>query len=78
MTARWLRSAALVGAVLALTACAAGANDLVGTAAVGSEAPAGFWFGLWHGFICPVTFVVSLFTESVGIYEAHNLSLIHI
>ena len=72
MTARWLRSAALVAAVLALTACAAGANDLIGTAAVGREAPVGFWFGLWHGFICPFTFLVSLFSDSVGIYEVHN------
>jgi hypothetical protein len=33
---------------------------------------AGFWKGLWHGFIVLFTFIVSLFTDSVGIYEAHN------
>ena len=33
---------------------------------------AGFWKGLWHGFIVLFTFVVSLFTDSVGIYESHN------
>lgn len=33
---------------------------------------AGFWLGLWHGIIAPVTFVISLFTESVNIYEVHN------
>ena len=33
---------------------------------------AGFWHGLWHGLIAPFTFVVSLFREGVGVYEAHK------
>jgi hypothetical protein len=33
---------------------------------------ADFWFGLWHGLILPVTFVVSLFQDGVNVYEAHN------
>jgi hypothetical protein len=36
------------------------------------ERPAGFWAGLWHGLILVVTFVISLFNDSVTIYEAHN------
>lgn len=35
-------------------------------------APAGFWAGLWHGFISPITFIVSLFNPRVRIYEVHN------
>lgn len=35
-------------------------------------APAGFWMGLWHGFISFFTFVISLFSESVSIYEINN------
>lgn len=57
-------------AVVVLTAmagCAASGNDV---ATSGSDV--GFWLGLWHGFITPVTFIVSLFKESVGIYEVHN------
>jgi hypothetical protein len=34
--------------------------------------PAGFWIGLWHGIILPITFVVSLFRPEVGIYEPNN------
>jgi len=34
--------------------------------------PAGFWAGLWHGLICPITFIVSLFSPNVRIYEIHN------
>jgi hypothetical protein len=34
--------------------------------------PAGFWAGLWHGIISPITFIVSLFNPRVRIYETHN------
>ena len=33
---------------------------------------AGFWAGLWHGIIAPITFLVSLFVVGVSIYETHN------
>jgi hypothetical protein len=34
--------------------------------------PAGFWAGLWHGLISPITFLVSLFSNNVRIYETNN------
>lgn len=34
--------------------------------------PAGFWGGLWHGIIAPITFLVSLFADGVSIYETNN------
>lgn len=51
-----------------LVGCAAGANPQV----VGVPDGAGFWAGLWHGLIMPITFVVSLFTDTVGVYEVRN------
>jgi hypothetical protein len=54
--------------VLLLASCAAAANDLAG---VGRDLP-GFWLGLWHGVISPVTFIVSLFRDDVGIYAVRN------
>lgn len=60
--------------VLAVTAstllpagCAAAADPVAG----GSDS-AGFWLGLWQGFIAPIAFLVSLFNHNVGIYEVHN------
>jgi hypothetical protein len=35
--------------------------------------PANFWAGLWHGFIIVITFIVSLFTKDVGVYEPNNV-----
>lgn len=34
--------------------------------------PAGFWAGLWHGIIVVITFIISLFTNTVKIYEINN------
>ncbi|MBN1997908.1 hypothetical protein JW935_10175 [candidate division KSB1 bacterium] len=33
---------------------------------------AGFWLGLWHGFIVLFTFIGSLFSKSITIYEVYN------
>jgi hypothetical protein len=50
---------------------AATPNDLVNTpTAQGSVA--GFWQGLWHGFIFPFAFFLSLFNKKIGLYEVHN------
>jgi hypothetical protein len=66
---RGVRVTALVlVAVLVLTACAAGPNPAVDA----GPDPAGFWLGLWHGFIAPVTFFISLFSDNVNIYEVNN------
>jgi hypothetical protein len=62
---------ALLVLVLVLAACAPGVNPEVGTAPEGMSV-AGFWLGLWHGIIAPVTFVISLFTDNVSLYEVHN------
>lgn len=59
--------------VLLLAGCAAGVNPEVGSAPPAASDPAGFWLGLWHGIILPVTFIVSLFTDTVTIYEVHNV-----
>jgi hypothetical protein len=60
--------------LLALTlvaGCAAGPNSMVDTPNE-EGAIAGFWQGLWHGIIAPITFVISLFNSDVGMYAIHN------
>ena len=61
----------LILVVIVISSCAPGPNQLAGTAR-GDEETAGFWNGLWHGIIAPVTFIVSLFSDKVHIYEVHN------
>jgi hypothetical protein len=57
--------------IAALTSCLAGPNRLEKTANHEGEI-AGFWLGLWHGLIAPVTFIVSIFSAKVRLYEVHN------
>ena len=52
--------------VLLLAACATQSAD-----AVEAGAP-GFLHGLWHGFIFPVAWVISLFMEDVSVYAVPN------
>ena len=61
----------LIGMTLTLAACAAGPNQLRNTPDEDGEV-AGFWLGIWHGLISPITFVVSLFNRAVYVFEVHN------
>jgi hypothetical protein len=55
----------------ALAGCVASPNSFKGTPR-SSGTVAGFWLGMWHGFIAPFMFVASLFKPNLAIYEAHN------
>lgn len=36
------------------------------------EKPAGFLWGIWHGWIAPISLIISIFNPSVRIYETAN------
>ena len=61
----------LLIASLILAGCVANPNELANTPNEEGEV-AGFWLGLWHGFIAPFAFIVSLFSDNVHVYEVHN------
>jgi len=56
---------------LLLSGCAAGANATEDVPDAEGKT-AGFWSGLWHGIISPITFIISLFSDNVNIYEVYN------
>ena len=58
---------ALLGSALLLAACAATQAG----AAVQPQAP-GFLLGVWHGFIFPIAWIVSLFMPEVSVYAVPN------
>jgi hypothetical protein len=57
---------ALAALTVALVGCAAG------TGRFSYSEQAGFWAGLWHGAISVVTFIISLFSTTVRMYETNN------
>jgi LPXTG-motif cell wall-anchored protein len=70
------RNRAILIGLIFLTAilswsCAPGPNAMEKTSDASGE-PAGFLKGLWHGLISPVTFIISLFSKDVRLYEIHN------
>jgi hypothetical protein len=65
-----MRRAVLAAALLAiLSACAATQS----APSIGAGKLSGFFMGFWHGFIAPIAFVVSLFSDHVRIYAAPNV-----
>lgn len=48
-----------------LSGCMPGTNPNTGSGS------AGFLWGLWHGLICPITLILSIFMD-VNFYEVHN------
>jgi hypothetical protein len=59
----------MIGAMLLLSACAATqAPDAVAH----NPGTPGFLLGLWHGFIFPVAWVISLFADKVAVYAVPN------
>jgi hypothetical protein len=61
----------LAQALAKLTGSLAGPNPATNTPDEQGRV-AGFWLGLWHGSIAPVTFVFALFSDKVHVYEVHN------
>jgi formate hydrogenlyase subunit 4 len=57
---------ATLAALLLLAACATQSATAVAPAAPG------FLFGVWHGFVFPVAWVLSLFMPDVAVYAVPN------
>ncbi len=60
------RTLIALGALVLLAACASQAPS-----GVAPDSP-GFLLGLWHGFIFPVAWVLSLFMPDVAVYAVPN------
>ena len=65
---RSLRRVGIVAAALAISGCFA---QQIHTPVLSAIVP-GFWMGLWHGIIAPISFIVSLFSDHIRIYALPN------
>jgi len=71
MKKTFLYSMILIAMMILVVSCFPGTNPHQG---IENEfgVNAGFLRGLWHGFIAPFTFIISLFSENINMYEVHN------
>lgn len=53
---------------MVMTACA----DVTPIEKCVTDTPYGFWGGLWHGIIAPISFVGSLFWDDIAMYAVNN------
>lgn len=56
----------IVAFVLILTGCMPGDGTYT------SDNPAGFFWGIWHGWIAPISLIVGFFNENIRVYEIAN------
>lgn len=56
----------LLALALTLTSC------LPGDGKNNVDKPAGFFTGIWHGWIAPISVIVGLFNKSIRVYEVNN------
>lgn len=52
--------------LLILVGCAPGSGHST------AEDPAGFFTGIWHGWIAPISLIWGLFNDSIRVYEPLN------
>lgn len=34
--------------------------------------PAGFFWGIWHGWLAPISLIIGLFNNNIRLYEVYN------
>lgn len=67
MKSKKILSLVLISAVVIfITSCAPGSE------ASRSGNPAGFFMGVWHGWIAPISLIVGIFNHDIRVYETIN------
>jgi len=62
----WILMTVMLLLIMSLTGCVPG--DGKNTV----DDPAGFFWGVWHGWVAPISLIVGLFKEDIRIYEIYN------
>ena len=61
----------LIVIVISLTGCIPGDGRNTDTS------QAGFFWGVWHGWLAPVSLIISIFNEDISIYEVNNVGFFY-
>ncbi len=63
---RTAKFAAVFFLTILITSCMPGSGHS------SSENPAGFFMGIWHGWIAPISLILGLFNPDIRVYETYN------
>ena len=66
------RSNRLILAILIVVLALSLSSCLPGDGKNTAAGPAGFWTGIWHGWVAPVSLIVGIFDKDIRIYEPQN------
>jgi hypothetical protein len=56
----------VISLVAMFTGCLPGDTDYV-------DDPAGFFWGVWHGWVAPLSLFISFFSDTTRLYEINNI-----
>lgn len=59
-------------AVCTMCAVLSGCADHVSFQEASQTVQVGFWHGLWHGMMLPISWIISLFSSDTAIYAIYN------
>lgn len=63
---KWITLSGVLLLMLLLTGC------VPGDGTYSAADPAGFFWGVWHGWIAPISLIVGLFNDTWRVYEPFN------
>lgn len=52
--------------IFLLTGCVPGDGSYT------ADKPAGFFWGIWHGWVASISLIISIFVKNISIYELNN------
>jgi hypothetical protein len=66
MTKRIMTFVFLGLVLVALSGC------IPGDGSASASDPAGFLWGIWHGWLAPLTLIIGIFDHNIRVYEVYN------
>jgi len=63
---KFVLSLLFVAIIIFVSACMPGENNF------SPKSPAGFFTGIWHGWIAPISLIAGFFNSNIRIYEINN------
>ena len=65
-----MKKVLLIALMLVLVVLLAGC--VPGDGSIEPAKPAGFLWGIWHGWLAPISLIIGLFNKSIRVYETVN------